>query len=231
MNILRGLIVGFLGFLGGSCTDSDQEPDFVILTYDYDFSQTDHGWEGGFSNYATTDSISEYGVTVEYTDLPANLGPKKGWMFSGNNTAGDLFMFMKKKISSIDPNTEYTIAFDIEFASNVPNNSGLQATNVFLKAGASANEPKKVVDGNFYTLSIDKGRNGTGGTDMIVVGDIGKDDTTSDYNIVARNNTASFSVKSNNSGELWLIVGVDSGFAGTTTIYLTNISVVFSIAN
>jgi hypothetical protein len=49
--------------------------------------------------------------------------------------------------------------------------------------------------------------------------------------LITRTNADSyvpFVATSNNAGELWLIVGTDSGYTGITTIYYTNVSVVFS---
>lgn len=227
--ILSGV---FLIYAAGCMSD---DPDFFLFSYEYDFAEGQHGWEGDFTDYPVADSLN-YDLAAVYTDLPANLGEnKKSMMFSGNNHSDDLFMFMKKKITSLQPNTDYTIAFDVEFASNAPKSSvgagGSPGESVYLKAGASGVEPKKVIDGDNYVLNIDKGNQATGGRDMVVIGNISNTGETYDYELVTRNSMSSFSAKSNSSGELWLIVGTDSGFEGLTTIYYTKVTAVLSITN
>jgi hypothetical protein len=72
---------------------------------------------------------------------------------------------------------------------------------------------------------------------MIVIGDIATTANIDEYAIVRRSNSPSSAdepfdkpliVKTNSKGELWLIVGTDSGYEGVTTIYYTSISVVLS---
>ena len=103
---------------------------------------------------------------------------------------------------------------------------------MYLKAGASTSEPEKILNGDIYLPNFDKGSLSGSGSDMMVIGDISKEeDNNPGYGFVNRNNTkAAFNAKSNAAGELWLIVGVDSGFEGITTIYFTNINAVFSIS-
>ena len=44
------------------------------------------------------------------------------------------------------------------------------------------------------------------------------------YQLIKRTNSQTpFSAKANDKGELWLIVGTDSGFEGLTTLYYTQI--------
>ena len=82
-----------------------------------------------------------------------------------------------------------------------------------------------------YTLNVDKGKQLDRGENMIVLGNIAGGANIQDYTLITRTNADSyvpFVTTSNNDGELWLIVGTDSGYTGTTTIYYTNVSVVFS---
>ena len=45
------------------------------------------------------------------------------------------------------------------------------------------------------------------------------------YSLKQLDTEAPIEVKSNDSGELWLIIGTDSGFESTTTIYYNRIKV------
>jgi len=217
-----------------ACELGTSGPDLHIISHVFDFSQGDYGWVGDFSEYPVGDSIA-YKLVFKHDQLPSNLGMGKGLMLSGTNYSDDLFMFVKKKITGLMPATEYQIGFEIEFATNAPKNSvgvgGSPGESVYLKAGASAVEPGKVAANGYYEMNIDKGNQLSGGKDMILVGNIASPSPSSEYNVVDRSNSVSFKTTTNSEGELWLIVGTDSGFEGTTTLYYTKIGVVFSLTN
>lgn len=223
-------------FLAG-CAEQDNSG-FLVFSEASDFSVSLEGWVGDFADYPIgTDDSAFYELRFEYTNWPSNLGsPQKSILLSGNNHSDDLFMFLKKKVIGLQPNTDYTLVFEVALASNAPKNQvgvgGAPGEGVYLKAGASDIEPRKIVDGNYYRLNIDKGNQSIGGNDMMLMGNIAVDST--QYDLISRNNYSQnpqFIVRSNNQGELWLIVGTDSGFEGTTTLYYTNINVVFSTSN
>jgi hypothetical protein len=234
--IIAILLLGICG-----CSISGDEDGILVFSYSFDFSQSQNDWQVDFTDFPSgTDDSLFYELRFEYTDRPANLGANlKSMMLSGNNHSDDLFMFMKKKITNLTPNTDYTIVFDVELASNAPKGSvgigGSPGESVFLKAGAIGLEPKKVIESNQYTLNVDKGNQSNAGENTVLLGDIAVDYNTKDYALITRNNASvynsPFVAKSNSKGEIWLIVGTDSGFEGTTTIYYTKINVVFSAAN
>jgi hypothetical protein len=66
---------------------------------------------------------------------------------------------------------------------------------------------------------------------MISLGDIATATNATGYTLVTRNNTMANSryvAKTNADGELWLIVGTDSNYEGTTTVFYNRINVLFS---
>jgi hypothetical protein len=210
-----------------------------VFTASFDFSKSQDGWVGDFSDLPPgLDDSLFYELKFAYTELPENLGKKKAIMMSGNNHSDDLFMFMKKKIAGLIPNTNYTLVFEVELASNAPKGSvgagGSPGESVFLKAGASKIEPIKVVQQDRYTLNIDKGNQSSSGLNAVTLGDIATPPTASDYTLITRSSspysssTPVFVVQSNNEGEIWLLIGTDSGFEGTTTVYYTRVNVIFS---
>jgi len=157
-------------------------------------------------------------------------------MLSGNNHSDDLFMFIKRKVSGLTPNTSYNLVFEVEVASNAPEGSvgigGSPGNSVYLKAGASNIEPVKNIQGDQYVLNIDKGNQSDGGANAIVLGDIATPLTVAEYALITRNNASSsaepFIAESNSAGDIWLMIGTDSGFEGTTTVYYTKVKVLFS---
>ena len=233
------LLVGLLISVTGCDLSADREG-ILVFTESFDFSQEQGDWQGDFTDFPTDTTDSGYSLQFAYTDRPANLGTNiKAIMMSGNNHSDDLFMFMKRKITGLSPNTNYTIVFDVELASNASKGAvgigGAPGESVFLKAGAAGLEPKKVIEGDQYTLNVDKGNQSASGETTVVLGDVSVDYNTNDYTLIARTNGGSnarpFVAKSSSKGELWLIVGTESGFEGVTTLYYTRVNVVFSTTN
>jgi hypothetical protein len=233
--IFAGLWIGITG-----CDLSADKDGILIFTESFDFSRAQDDWQGDFTDFPTTGTDSSFLLQFSYTDRPANLGANmKSIRMSGHNHSDDLFMFMKRKITGLSPNTDYTLVFAVELASNAPKGAvgigGAPGESVYLKAGAASTEPKKVIEGDQYTLNVDKGNQSASGETTVVLGDIAVDYNTKDYTLITRTNAGSnasaFVAKSSSKGELWLIVGTDSGFEGITTLFYTKIDVVFSTAN
>jgi hypothetical protein len=196
-----------------------------------DFETSTDGWTGDYAEYSTQqDGIM--GFRLERTALPAALDAnKKGMMMEGSNRSDDMFMFLKKKVTGLDPKRTYKVTFEIDLGTNYPANSvgigGSPAGSVYLKAGASPNEPVKKLVKDYYEVTIDKGQQASGGREMIVIGDVsnGVDDFV--YKLVRHSNAESpVSVRPNASGEIWLCVGTDSGFEGISTLYYDQIKAV-----
>lgn len=237
MRTCRKLIFLTVLVLLFGCDLSSDTSGIMVFSYSFDFGDNPDYWQADFTDFPAGVDSSSYELKFAYTDRPSNLGNKKSMMMSGNNHSDDLFMFMKRKISDLSPNTDYTLVFEVELASNAPKGAvgagGAPGESVFLKAGAASTEPKKVIEDNQYALNVDKGNQSTPGEMAIVLGDIAVSYDTQEYALITRNNTEKtpFTARSNSKGELWLIVGTDSGFEGTTTVYYTRINVVFSATN
>lgn len=235
LGLIVVLVVGLV-----SCDLSADEGGILVFTHTFDFSKEQGDWIVDFSDFPVnpTDS-TDYELQSAYTDRPANLGANlKSIMVSGNNHSDDLFMFMKKRITGLSPNTDYAIVFDIELASNAPKGSsgigGAPGESVFLKAGAIGMEPKALIDDDQHVLNIDKGNQASHGESTVTLGDIAVAPYTDGYALITRTNSGSqtsFIARANSKGELWLIVGTDSGFEGITTVYYTRVNVIFSTAN
>ncbi len=210
--------------------DDDLNADKSIeSTFEKDFD----GWTGDLSDYSTDydSTITEF--SVKRAALPAPLDTtKKAIRVQSHNRSDDMFMFLKRKITGLDPNKTYQVTFEIDLASNYPVNSigigGSPGGSVYLKAGASAKEPAKVAKDGFYEFSLDKGNQAEGGKDLILIGNAsnGTNDSTG-YKIVKHNTAAKpLSVKPNEKGELWVCVGTDSGFEGLTVLYYDRIKAI-----
>lgn len=202
-------------------------------TYTYDFISGYDGWTGDFADYPPADSIL-YQLEYTRTTLPAPLNTSKyALKIAGSNRSDDLFMFIKRKITGLIPNTTYQLQVQVDFASNVPTNAvgigGAPGEDVRMKVGATIAEPNKTIIGSDYRMNIDKGNQSIPGVDMDTIGHIGVSDTTTKFTLINRNNTARlFTITTDSNGEVWVCIGTDSGFEGRTTLYYDKITLTFT---
>ena len=138
-------------------------------------------------------------------------------------------MFIRRQINGLKPNTNYRVSYEIEFASDVADGQvgvgGPPGEGVTIKAGAVITKPEKVNQSGFYQMNIDKNNQANSGSDMVIIGDFSNDTNQNEYtlkNLVAND---ILTVSTNGSGELWLVIGTDSSFEATTTIYYNLIKV------
>ncbi|MCP1385609.1 hypothetical protein [Runella salmonicolor] len=218
-----------LGMASCDTTDDNVGPNFIHTS---DFNKGNENWEAGLTDFSTQqDSIMEFSSKI--TALPTD-SLKKGFMLTSHNRSDDAFMYLKRKLTGLAPNQTYDITFEVELASKYPENGvgvgGSPGGAVYLKAGASGIEPQKVKDSTnaqHWTLNWDKGNQSSGGKNAIVLGTVGIEGETYKYQIIKRTNQSkAFSAKTNDKGELWLLVGTDSGFEGITTLYYTKVKAV-----
>ena len=229
MNKLFASVLTVLLFTLAGCEKDDNfvEP----KEFTFNFMNNAEGWLGDFADYPNDPGVEDfYELEFSHATLPSPLNTSEGALRqSGNNHSDDLFMFVKKKITGLKPNTNYKIELEIEFATNAASGSlgvgGSPAESVYIKAGASTNEPMKVLDNsdNNYRMNIDKGNQSIGGTDMKVIGDFANGTDLTIYKIKQLNTATPLNVQANQQGEIWLVIGTDSGFEGKTTIFYNSI--------
>jgi len=201
--------------------------------FDYDFSTGDHGFVAGFSDYPEGEQPT-YELTADHRPAPVEVGGADALYISGKNHSSDLFMYYKKKISGLQPNSSYQVDFELELASKAPFGSagigGSPAHSVYLKTGAVGFEPDNVVEGGYYRMNLDKGNQSKGGSDVFNIGDVAKpktDPSFDTYAIIHRDSgdTTIFNATTDSAGNLWVLFGTDSGFEGTTSLYYTQFTV------
>ncbi len=212
------------------------------IRLEFDFRQGAQGWEAGFAEYSP-EMEEDMMLVAELRPLPPELNSEgTGFYLEGMNRSDDLFMFLKRRLGTeegIAPDQQYRVKFTIVFASNAPSGAvgigGPPGESVFLKAGASAAEPLAYLDPNenSYVVHVDKGRGNSGnGSAASVVSHIANglsadeiDWQNPPYVSLTRQHTHEYTVTASPDGELWLLVGTDSGFEGLTGIYYQRISV------
>lgn len=231
--------------VAGCGSSSKDVPVHFHFTFDEDLE----GWSIGFADYPVGTSGAEqqaiddfYELGGGHTRLPEPLDTGEGAVrLTGNNHSDDLFMFLKRRVPGLAPETGYQLELRVVFASNVPTGcagiGGSPGDSVFVKGGATAVEPLRVVDDSpgqaTWTMNIDKGLQSNAGADAQVLGTFGngKDCESSDFSYalkqVSNLELPAFIVTADGNGEAWLLLGTDSGFEGTTTIYYTGIEAIF----
>lgn len=225
------MVTALLCVILSSCSMADRSEGIEIFSMNFDFSQGPEGWTADFTDYPVNEdplADSIYQWKAEFIQGAADANGGNAFMISCNNISGDVFMFVKKKVEGLRPNTNYNVVYEIQLSSNAVAGQG-----IILKGGASELEPRKVIEDGYYVLNIDKGTDTTSGENAISFGDIGASTPLTGYSSTTKGNSNSyqpFITRTNSRGELWLVLGTDSLFEGTTTVYFTNINLVFSVS-
>lgn len=196
----------------------------------FDFNQNDGGFTPIFSDYPNEQGVEEfYELRSGHEEVPiAEAG--KGLFLSGNNHSDDLFMGYYKDLIGLVPETEYQFTVRFQLATNVENDmigiGGAPGESVFVKCGVASKEPENSLDSlNHFCLNIDKGSQSTSGSDMIVVGNLAKEEINRPGEYEFNEIETKVIARTDEAGTAYLVIGTDSGFEGVTSYYLDDISV------
>jgi len=218
------------------------------VSISFDFRNGAQGWDAGFAEYApATDQNDLFQLRAEIRSLPPELGVSgTGFYLQGMNRSDDLFMFMKRRLSSSDgivAGQTYRVDFTIVFASAAQSGcvgiGGSPGDSVSLKAGATAAEPMALLDASSPSgslqMNVHKGVQGSGGLAASTTGTIANGipcgSEPAKYISVQRNHQHTSLVNANSHGELWLLVGSDSGYEGATGLYFQRIDATLTPVN
>lgn len=225
MNKLISLVFILL-FVSIACEKNEN----LSRSFDFTFKNDNEGWQSFFSDYPQG-SEALYELTFEYTSLPAPLDTSvPAIMISGINHSDDLLSLIYRKFDGLQPNKKYAVTFEVTLASNVPDNSiGIGgAPDLAFGVGGISYETSNSVDldgwhrPNFTSRLQSRESNDT----LVMTGTIGAGEDVIEYTLIHRNNKNNpVMVTANNKGELWLMMGTDSGFEGTTTLYYSLIRI------
>lgn len=202
------------------------------INYKSNFATNTDGWVGGFSDFRADADLDIYELAAHYSTLPEGISGTGGaFMLQGHNRSDDLFMFAKRSVSGLKPNTTYYVVFNVTFASNAAGGSigigGSPAEAVYVKAGVSNIEPLVVNKNGYWQLNVDKGEQSNGGKVLHILGNVAVETDDGSYKLKTLSNTEAFEFTTDNTGAAWLAVGTDSGFEGLTRLYYTEIAATF----
>lgn len=248
MTPLRGrtvVAIASITVMVGSCGDDGDSangstttsvPDETVALV-YDFEDGSDGWASDMSDSSEAtrpdDFLSQTG------SAPPGFDADAGFIhLAATNTSDDVFMYLRRQVGpddGLEPSTDYDIDYTVEFASDAPTGcagiGGPPGEAVWLKVGASNDEPLPVNSDGDVRLSIDKGNQSQAGPAAVIAGDVANgipceealDSAQPPYSMVEHGATVEGTT--DGEGNLWLFVGTDSGFEGRTSIYYDRIDV------
>lgn len=199
----------------------------------FDFEKDDGGFTPIYADYPNSEGVENfYEFRHSYEEIPID-GAGKGIFISGNNHSDDLFMGYVKTLEGLAPARTYHVTVSFKLATDVDSGQvgvgGSPGESVTVKCGLTQTQPVSIVYGTgeyaYYRLNIDAGQQSNGGKDMVVVGDMAKTENNRPGEYEFKEFQAEFDVAANILGEIFLIIGTDSGFEATTSYYLDDISV------
>lgn len=227
------LLIVYVFLFTGCDGSSNSNPSDNVVTYQFDLNDSDYDWRVGFADYPEGEELF-YELVSEWRQLPVPLDTLNGIYISGNNHSDDLFMYVKRKLDGLMPNTRYSLIFYVQIATNADSGcvgvGGAPGESVNVKAGATSFEPVA----NQYSqvnirMNIDHGNQGSGGSDAIVIGNIASTQTDCVDELYELKNLDSsslpFAAYTDQEGSLWALFATDSGFEATTSIYFTYLEI------
>ena len=203
----------------------------------YDFAAGAEGWTHGFADLPEKHG-ERFELVGEIRERPKELGAGSAYYLQGHNRSDDLFMFLKRRLGpdeGLRAGQTYRVTYRLIVGSNAPANcvgiGGPPGEAVTLKAGAAPVEPNAVLDGDTLRMNVNKGEQSGGGLAASVIGPIanglpcGEAGEPVPYVQLEREHQHSYEVQASESGDLWLLIGTDSGFEGATGLYFLSVEV------
>lgn len=220
---------------------SRQDPS--ALEFKYTFAQTAEGWTAGFADLPADYKSMDFQLQNGPKSLPESGATSGGsFMLSGMNRSDDLFMYLSRRLDKsggLKANTVYQVklAFDltVKSAGDSVGIGGSPLSSVYVKAGVLNQEPKAIETQEnggegFLRMNVDKGNQSVDGKDMPLLGNLEPDpaDTPESDGYFAKHFERTFTATSGPNGEIYVIIGTDSGYEGLTTLYYSNIALTVS---
>lgn len=207
------------------------------LVLEYEFVDGMEGWLGGVTDF--TEATRPEDVVVEPAASPPGLEDAgTGFVHvAATNRSDDLFQYLTRQVHGLEPDAAFEVSFEVTFASNAPTGcmgvGGAPGESVWLKVGASPEQPVPVETDGEIRLSVDKGNQAQGGRFAGVAGVIANGVPCDEalaadpppYAMVTLRHVLEQPVSASAAGTVWLFVGTDSGFEARTSVYYDRIEV------
>lgn len=205
--------------------------EFGQKEYMFDFKDSDEGFKSIFSDYHDDgNNYASYEMQHKYESIPIGDKMNKGLYIASHNRSDDIFMGYYKMLEGFEKEKEMSFDIEFEIATNAEDDSlgsgGSPGSSVYVKAGILSMMPKveKEENGIFRFSNIDIGSQSQGGKDAKVVGDLGKP-ANSQEDYAMKKFTTNVKATSDKDGNVWLLIGTDSGYEGFTEYYINTVKV------
>ena len=199
-----------------------------------DFNSGQHSFSAIFSDYPQGQETF-YELDAKYQALPSPFENSNGFRLYGRNRSDDLFMGVYGKIDNLRPAQSYDVTLTVTIISNVPSNcvgiGGAPGESVYIKVASNGVMPQNILDDEMYRLDWDIGSQSQNGEHSQVVGDISNGiDCIEEMHYVEKKMVAEASIPviADDIGDIWLMVGSDSGFEGSSELLIKDITVSFN---
>ncbi|MBS0504389.1 MAG: hypothetical protein JSS55_11425 [Proteobacteria bacterium] len=201
---------------------------------EFSFANDLNGFQAGFADY-TPGQEAAIAFNAALERLPSPLSTRFGYGVSAANPSNDVFTYIWKLVTGLAPATEYHVTLTVHFATNAPPGCpGGPGENVTVKAGAIAAAPANVTRNGRVTVNFDKGDQAQGGASLAVLGNFAQTTAAgtcaaplyAERTLMSTGNGTM--ITSDTNGQAWIVIGLDSAYAGTTKVYFLDGSATFS---
>lgn len=224
---MRRLFTLGLLLLSAACLDANDDAGTVL---DFNFNITGVDFVAGAADFPAAQAAA-VGATGDFRPLPPNISlTAKGLYLSGTGAGGDLFLFLKKRFTGLDPNRTYREAYlSIGYISDYHTGCATGPGPVtVIKMGVTATEPLVAADAQgVLRMNIDKGAGVSKGL-YTQAGDIRNGlatcptpGTFSERATLAQLQSAPLVTDA--EGGFWVFIGTQSSFTGAHQIYFTGL--------
>jgi hypothetical protein len=201
-------------------------PDRLVFAFCHDSG----GWVASFPDLPADELEGElFALSFRRAAVPDQPELIRGLRLSGANRSDDLFTFLKRQFAGLVPGARYAVGLHATLYTEAGRGcvgiGGAPGEDVTVKAGAVPFEPLAVSENGVLRMNLDKGEQASGGADAVVLGDLAADRARCEGGVFVpkRFATAGEAIlgEADDDGNLWVILGTDSGFEGTTTYFVT----------
>lgn len=230
------IICIFLASCGGgeSSIETERPPlDKQQLRYEFSFEENDQGFTIGVADYSVEHPLNQF-IEARIIELPPPYEYRNGIRFTWKNYNQDIKGFVKKKVTGLKASREFEVNFSVDILTYMSEEclgiGGSPGTDVTIKVNILSKEPIIYIDesGAFpiYRLDIDDPLYGGAGTHYL--GNIGLPFVCDDlflsqekvWEVKTLSNDQIVNFTSNEAGEGWVYLSIDSGVGNTSEVYL-----------
>ncbi len=186
------------------------------------FEIDEQGWKPYFTGYPVGGEAG-YELSVKWSKLIAPLDSQGGISFFGKNYSNQLFLYIQKEINGLLPNTNYQVMFNMDWLCQLD----ASALPITVKIGVVNQEPTFSETG-LVEASFKKGEIGRNGRDFSIIGRLIPNEFGYPFPENFQNYDNAFLVNTDNSGRLFLMIGIEPEGGPVANVFLNTLRVVLA---